>query len=236
MSQERSPLIMAQGLCVEQGGKRVIDTLSFTTSARRITLLGKNGSGKTTLAKTLCGVIEPQLGTSRICGIDVFHDRAQAIETVGYLFQNADHQIIFPTVEEEIAFGLGNQGLSGAQALEKAHDILHDWGRADWAKRHVSSLSGGQKQLLCLMSILSMSPKVIFLDEPFSGLDIPTRARLGRILDGLDLALVHITHAPQDIQGYDEALWIDEGKIKHHGDCATVCAAYLAAMDSEADA
>lgn len=236
MSHQDAPLIAVDGLGVEIDGQRVINEISFQSSAQRVAILGKNGSGKTTLAKTLCGVFTPHEGSVRLFGVDVIDDRAKAIETVGYLFQNADHQIIFPTVEEEIAFGLGSLGYPPKEALEKSHAILHQWNRGDWAKRHVSSLSGGEKQLLCLMAVLAMSPKILFLDEPFSGLDIPTRRRLARIFEELDLALVHITHAVEDIAQYDEALWIEEGRLKAHGPAAQVSSAYLEAMEREAGA
>ena len=230
------PYIEVKALSVAHENKRVIENISFSTSAQRIAILGKNGSGKTTLAKTLCGVVPCEEGQVQIAGVDVHEDRRQAISTVGYLFQNADHQIIFPTVEEEVSFGLRNLGWDANIALEKAHETLAQCDRSAWATRHVTSLSGGEKQLLCLMSVLSMSPKVLFLDEPFSGLDYPTRHRLRAILDGLEITVIQITHSPQDIEGYEEALWIDRGQLMAHGPCHEVSATYLAAMEREVHA
>jgi biotin transport system ATP-binding protein len=150
---------------------------------------------------------------------------------LGILFQNPDHQILFPTVEEELAFGLVQQGKSRPQAQSHVHAALAAEGLVHWARSPVSTLSQGQRQLLCLMSVLLMAPRTILLDEPLSGLDLPTQARLKRRLAGVPQRLVTITHDPLTLAGADRVIWIDAGRILADGRPAEVIPAFVAEMD-----
>ncbi len=197
-------------------GHAILQGLTLRTDARRIGIVGRNGSGKSTLARALTGLLAIE-GRLRVAGVDVVHDRRAAIGAVGLLFQNPDHQIIFPTVAEELQFGLGQQGVAPAEAGRRVAEMLARFGCAEWGPRPVNDLSHGQKQLVCLMAILAMGPRVIILDEPFSGLDIPTRMRLARRLDALDAALVHISHDPADLRNCDHVVWLDQGRIAAEG-------------------
>lgn len=211
-------------------GVRVLSEVSFKASERRIGIVGRNGSGKTTLARVLAGLIAPDSGTARIAGVNVAKDRKAALRNVGILFQNPDHQIIFPTVEEEISFGLLQLGQTQTEAAASTAAILQQFDRTHWAKAAIHQLSQGQRQLVCLMSILAMKPKLIILDEPFAGLDIPTTLHLTRVLHGLDVALVHITHDPGHLTDYDRVIWIEEGQIHRDGDAASVSEAFVEKM------
>ncbi len=211
-------------------GRDILRGISVQTDARRVAVLGRNGSGKTTLARVMAGLQKPSAGTVRIAGVDVARDRRRALGAVGILFQNPDHQIIFPTVGEELAFGLTQMGLGKAEVRVRVIQTLARFGKGAWHDAAIHQLSQGQRQLVCLMAILAMNPKVIILDEPFAGLDIPTAMHLARVLDGAEAALVHITHDPRVIEGYDHALWIDEGAIEKQGAAAEVAPAFEAAM------
>ena len=200
------------------------------TDARRVAVLGRNGSGKTTLARVMAGLQKPSGGIARISGVDVARDRRGALGAVGILFQNPDHQIIFPTVGEELTFGLTQMGLDKAEVKERVAQTLGRFGKGAWLEVAVHQLSQGQRQLVCLMAILAMNPKVIILDEPFAGLDIPTAMHLARVLDGAEAALVHITHEPSMIAGYDHALWIEGGAVEMQGTAADIAPAFEAAM------
>jgi biotin transport system ATP-binding protein len=166
----------------------------------------------------------------RIADVEVTKDRKSAIRTVGILFQNPDHQIIFPTVEEEIGFGLVQLGQTKAEARENTLRILGRFGKEHWAEAAIHQLSQGQKQLVCLMSVLAMEPKVILLDEPFSGLDIPTRLQLGRYLDRIETALVHISHDPASLAEYQRVIWLEQGKVVQDGPATPVLAAFTRHM------
>lgn len=215
------------------GERRVLHDINLTIPERRVAIVGRNGSGKTTLFRTIAGLQKPQTGRVEIDGITVAKDRKGAIRTVGLLFQNPDQQIIFPTVGEELCFGLRQLGLSKAQAAEKSQAILVRYNRAHWFDRPVTQLSQGQRHLVCLMAVLLMEPTVILLDEPFSGLDIPTTRALRRHLQTLPQRLVQITHDPDALRGYERLIWIEEGRILQDGPVETVLPAYLQAMNAE---
>lgn len=212
------------------GGTPVLRDVSLSLCAHRIGVLGRNGSGKTTLARVIAGLVAADQGHVRVAGVDVAKDRKAALGTVGILFQNPDQQIIFPTVGEEIGFGLRQQGLTASQVSDGVAQVLETFGRSAWYSASVHSLSQGQRQLVCLMSILAMRPQVIVLDEPFSGLDIPTRMRLQRVLDALPVTLVHITHDPDAVAEAEQVVWIDQGKLLRSGAPSEVLPDFSAKM------
>lgn len=213
------------------GGTQVLHGITLHSDARRIGIIGRNGSGKTSLARVMSGLVAADKGQVRIAGVDVAKDRKAALGVIGILFQNPDHQIIFPTVEEEIAFGLTQMGQSKAEAAVDVAVILARFDRAHWAQAAIHQLSQGQRQLVCLMSVLAMAPKVIILDEPFAGLDIPTKRRLERVLEALDVTLVQITHDPAGVSAYDRVIWMDQGRIVEDGTPAQVLPTFAARME-----
>ncbi|MCZ0960249.1 energy-coupling factor ABC transporter ATP-binding protein [Paracoccus benzoatiresistens] len=198
---------------VTLGGRAVLAGVSARLTEPRVGIVGRNGSGKTTLARVIAGLITPDAGQARIGGTDMAGDRRAALHNVGIIFQNPDHQIIFPTVLEEIAFGLAQQGRRAKDAEAEARAMLDRFGKAHWAMAATHSLSQGQKQLLCLMAVLAMQPGVIVMDEPFSGLDIPTRLQLMRYLDGIAAQVVMVTHDPHQLCGFDRILWLEGGRL-----------------------
>jgi biotin transport system ATP-binding protein len=223
--------IILAGVSVRLGGQPVLEGLSLALTEARIGILGRNGSGKTTLLRLIAGLIPADAGTVRVDGADPFKERKAALRTLGILFQNPDHQILFPTVEEELAFGLVQQGMSRPEALARVHAALAAEGLAHWAPVAVSTLSQGQRQLLCLMAVLLMAPRTILLDEPLSGLDLPTQARLSRRLDGLPQRLVTITHDPAALVHANRVIWLDKGRIAADGRPDEVIPVFIAEMD-----
>lgn len=220
-------------------GKSILSGLSLTLSEARIGILGRNGSGKTTLLRLIAGLIAPTQGTVRVDGFDPGNDRKAALGALGILFQNPDHQILFPTVEEELAFGLRQQGQTQDAALTAARACLQTHGRAHWAKVPVSTLSGGQKHWLCLQAVLLMRPATLLLDEPFAALDLPTQARLARRLAVLPQRIVTISHDPDAVAAADHLVWIEGGEVARQGRPADVLPAFRAEMarlgDADAD-
>jgi biotin transport system ATP-binding protein len=226
---------------VQLGGRLILDDLSLDLAESRIGILGRNGSGKTTLLRLMAGLVAPEKGYVRVEGVDPFADRKAALSAIGILFQNPDHQILFPTVEEELAFGLTQQGLTQAQALREAHDLLTAEGRSHWAKAPVTTLSQGQRHYLCLLAVLLMQPRTILLDEPLAGLDLPTQTRLARRFAALPQRLVTITHDPATLTGADRVIWLEAGRIAADGPPSAVIPAFTAEMarigaqDADAD-
>lgn len=207
-------------------GVAVLSDLSLEVKEARVGLVGDNGSGKSSLVRLLNGLLTPSAGWVRVAG----HDPAEGPEAmaarVGFIFQNPDHQLIFPTVLEELSFGLRNLGHGRRQARQQAQAFLAEHGRADWAERPVHSLSEGQKQLVCILAVLIMQPALIVLDEPFSALDLPTRLALLDWLDSLPQQLLMISHELDTLAGFDRVIWLAEGRVRDDGPAGSVLAAY----------
>ncbi|MDR5652174.1 energy-coupling factor ABC transporter ATP-binding protein [Ruixingdingia sedimenti] len=221
-------------VALARDGRPVFEGLSLTLTERRVGVIGRNGAGKSQLSRLIAGLVRPDRGEVRVDGIDVARDRRAAIRSVGILFQNPDHQIIFPTVDEELAFGLTSLGLTRAEARARVTATLARFGRQDWAGRNVQTLSQGQRHLLCLMAVLAMEPATILLDEPFAGLDLATELMLNAILSALPQRLIHVTHDLGALAGYDRVVWLDAGRIVGDGAPAAVIAAYRAEMAERA--
>ncbi|UWR22814.1 energy-coupling factor ABC transporter ATP-binding protein [Sulfitobacter sp. S190] len=227
-----SDLIDLENIHLVRDGTPVLGGVTLRASERRIAVLGRNGSGKTTLARVMAGVLPVDRGRVRIAGVDVARDRRGALGAVGLLFQNPDQQIIFPTVAEELGFGRRQQGRSAAEVAQDVDEVLARFGKRHWHHAAIARLSQGQRQLVCLMAIVMMQPRVIVLDEPFAGLDIPTAMHLTRTLSRIDACVVHITHDPGSVAGYDRALWIEGGAVAQDGPAPQVAAAYQARMEA----
>jgi len=212
------------------GKERILENLSLSIKEQRVGFIGRNGSGKTTLLRILAGLQELNSGKVLIDGTEVAKKRKEAIEKVGIIFQNPDHQIIFPTVGEELRFGLTQLGLSKNEADLKVIACLKQYDKVDWFERSISTLSQGQKHLVCLLSVLLMKPRVLLLDEPFTGIDIPTQLKLEHYLSSLKQTIIHVSHVPETFENYQRLIWMDEGIIQADGTPKTVIKKYRTAM------
>jgi biotin transport system ATP-binding protein len=217
-------------------GKVILAGITADLTEHRIGILGRNGSGKSTLLRLMAGLIAPTSGSVFINGLDPAGDRKAMLAQIGILFQNPDHQILFPTVIEELSFGL--RQINHPDPTARAREILGIDGRLHWETAPTHSLSQGQRHYLCLLSILAMEPATILLDEPLAGLDLPTRARLSRRFHSLPQRLITVTHDPETVATYDRVLWLESGHIRADGPAADITAAFRAEMArlGEADA
>jgi biotin transport system ATP-binding protein len=209
-------------------GRTILHGLNLTLTEHRIGIVGRNGSGKTTLLRLMAGLIAASTGTVRVDGVDPAGDRKAIVQRLGILFQNPDHQILFPTVIEEVAFGLRQMGHADAEA--RALRVLTQHGRAHWAKAATHTLSQGQRHYLCLMAVLAMEPATILLDEPFAGMDVPTQMRLSRAFRALPQRIITITHDPAVVADYDRVLWLEGGRVQADGLAGDVLARFRADM------
>jgi cobalt/nickel transport system ATP-binding protein len=167
--------------------KPVLQDITLTiNSGECIALLGRTGSGKSTLFENLIGLKKPQAGSVLINGLTLEPSNYKQIQAqIGYCFQDPNDQLFMPTILEDITFGPLNLGVPKEVATGKALDLLTEFGLEESQDLSVHELSGGQKRLVALASILSMNPSILFLDEPTNGLDPFWRRKLGNILSKL---------------------------------------------------
>jgi cobalt/nickel transport system ATP-binding protein len=158
-------------------------------------VLGPNGSGKSTLLLHLNGLLLPTRGAVRVADLPVSEDTAPAIRRkVGFVFQEPDDQLFLPTVLEDVAFGPLNAGRSPGEAEERARAELRELGLEDQADRAAHHLSGGERRLASLATVLVSDPEILVLDEPTAALDARARRRVVDILRGRTETLVVATH------------------------------------------
>ena len=192
-------------------GKVILENLTLSLGEKSIGIIGKNGSGKSTLAKILCGLIDPSSGELEV--YTAGNIKSYPGLDVGIVFQNPDHQIIFGTVEDEIGFGLKNLGYAKSEIKNKIAMTLQKFNKSSWIGLSTATLSHGQKQLLCIMSVFAMDPKIIILDEVFSGLDLPTTRALDNYIKELPQMIIQITHDLSTLEKSDRVIWLDHGKV-----------------------
>lgn len=195
------PLIRFDRVCFAYGhGRPVLSDCDLALRAGdRIGLVGDNGSGKTTLLSLIVGLLRPTggrieaFGRTRACEADFVEVRRRA----GLLFQDADDQLFCPTVAEDVAFGPLNLGLSRHEARGIVSRTLDALGLAAYENRITYRLSGGEKRLVALATVLAMEPDVLLLDEPGTGLDEASTERVIEILNGLPQAMLVVSHDRQ---------------------------------------
>lgn len=182
----------------------------------KVGLVGGNGSGKTTLFHLMMGLLFPQDGEvfafGEICSSE--EDFVPVRSQAGYLFQNSDDQLFCPTVEEDVSFGPLNLGMTHQEAKEITAKVLHDLGLSGFEKRVTHHLSGGEKKLVALASVLAMKPKVLLLDEPTNNLDELACERLTKSLKSLDISKVIISHDREFLSALTEKTYrLEAGQV-----------------------
>ncbi len=206
-------------------GNRAVDSVSFEAEAgQSIGLVGANGAGKSTLLLMLLGVLTPAAGEIWIRGTRLTRATAAAIRRdVGLVFQDSDDQLFMNTVYEDVAFGPLNAGLTQAQAGEAAREALEMTGIAHLKDRAPYKLSGGEKRLAAIASVLSMQPKLIVMDEPSASLD--PKARRGLIglcrrLPQLKLIATHDLDMVWDV--CERTVILQNGRVAADGDTRAI--------------
>lgn len=218
---------------LQRGQTQVFDGLSLQLTEKRIGVIGNNGAGKSSLFRLLCGLEQPQSGQVLIDGRPLLQARQHKPGLVGLMFQNPDDQIIFPTVEEELALGLRPQGLNKQQARAKARELLAARGLEHWAERAVGSLSQGQRQQVCWLSLLIAAPQLLLLDEPFASLDLPGQARLAQDIAAAPQQVLVSTHVLDHVRDFERVIWLEQGRLLGDGAGREVCRAYEEAVKQQ---
>ncbi|MFD9946908.1 energy-coupling factor ABC transporter ATP-binding protein [Nonomuraea sp. NPDC059023] len=210
-------MIELSGVGVRLAEREVLDGLTLTLSERRIGVAGANGSGKSTFARLLNGLALPTTGTVRVLGMDTRREAAKIRRRVGFLFTDPDAQIVMPTVAEDVAFSLRRRGLPKAEVAALVEEVLSRYGLAAHADHPAHQLSGGQKQLLALCSVLVLEPDILVMDEPTTLLDLRNSRQVARILRELPQQLVVVSHDLALLADFDRVLVLDQGKLVADG-------------------
>lgn len=218
--------IRFEAVALARGDRRVFDGLSLDLSERRIGLIGDNGSGKSSLLRLANGLLLPDEGRVLVGGRDTAAHRRTLPADVGFVFQNPDHQILFPTVAEEVGFGLSEAGMRRDAVAARVADLLAAHGCAGWEDRAIHELSEGQKQLVCILAVIAPQPRFLLLDEPFASLDLSTRFALGARLAALPQRMVMASHDLDLLAGFDRVVWLERGAVRADGPPGDVIAAY----------
>jgi cobalt/nickel transport system ATP-binding protein len=192
-----------------------------------VALLGANGSGKSTFALHLNGLLQGE-GLVRVCGIEVNRASLPAVRRkVGLVFQDSDTQLFMPTVLEDVAFGLLNQGLSQEIAAKRAHTELERVGMASARGRAPHHLSAGEKKRVALAGILALEPDILVLDEPTTFLDPPGQRALADLLRNLPQAKILITHdMPFARVTCSRAVFFRDGSVASEGTVEDIAARF----------
>lgn len=197
--------------------------ISFTIKQGEwIAIIGHNGSGKSTLAKTINGLLLPESGIVKVGNQTLNEENIWSIrQIVGMVFQNPDNQFVGSTVEDDVAFGLENQGIPREEMVIRVQDALEKVRMIDFAKREPARLSGGQKQRVAIAGVVALRPDIIILDEATSMLDPEGReeviSTIKKIKDESNLTVISITHDIDEAANANRILVMKQGELVNEG-------------------
>jgi biotin transport system ATP-binding protein len=193
--------------------RTVLHDVTVTLPEQRIGVIGANGSGKSTFARLLNGLVVPTSGTVQVDGLDTREKGREVRRRVGFCFTDPDAQIVMPTVAEDIGFGLRRRGLSKAVVAAKVEAALAAYGLSGHADHPAHLLSGGQKQLLALASVLVTEPDLLVMDEPTTLLDLRNANRIAEVVATLPQQVVLVTHHLDLLEAFDRVLVFEGGRL-----------------------
>lgn len=214
------------------GDRVVLEDINLALTERRIGVVGGNGSGKSTLARMINGLIDPTAGTVLVDGTPVAKNRREVRRKVGFIFTDPDSQIVMPTVAEDVAFTLRRTRLSRQQIADQTARTLDRFGLTELADRPAHLLSGGQKQLLAMASVIVGDPAVIVADEPTTLLDYRNARMISQMLGSLDQQVIVVTHHLHLLEQFDRVIVIENGGVYADDEPPRALAAYRSLLDS----
>ena len=184
-----------------------------------LSIVGHNGSGKSTTVRLIDGLLEAESGEIIIDGQRLTEENIWNIRRqIGMVFQNPDNQFVGATVEDDVAFGLENQGLSRQEMKKRVEEALDLVGMLDFKKREPARLSGGQKQRVAIAGVVALRPAILILDEATSMLDPEGRRELIETVKGIrkdyDMTVISITHDLEEVAMSDRVLVMKKGSIE----------------------
>ncbi|MGO2265580.1 energy-coupling factor ABC transporter ATP-binding protein [Vagococcus salmoninarum] len=207
----------------EDQPEKALNDVSFTINRGDwVAIIGHNGSGKSTLAKTINGLILPSSGEVTVGGLVLNEENVWNIrKKIGMVFQNPDNQFVGSTVEDDVAFGLENQGIPREEMVERVTNALETVRMSDFKTKEPARLSGGQKQRVAIAGVVALSPDVIILDEATSMLDPKGRLEVISTIQGLkqakNLTVISITHDIDEAANANRVFVMKGGELVQDG-------------------
>ena len=192
-----SSVISLEGVSFSYRPEREVlkDVSVSVARGEQVALIGANGAGKSTLLKLFVGLLSPRSGTVKVCGMHVERANLAAVRrAAGYVFQDAESQLFLSNVWEDVAFGPRNEGLGEPEVRRRTDDALASVGISSLAGEHIYRLSGGQKRLASIATVLALRPEILLIDEPTLALDPRNRRMVIRALRELPCAKLIATH------------------------------------------
>lgn len=202
------------------GNREVLSDISFCLKdGETIGLIGANGAGKSTMLKILVGLLTDYKGTVQIDGMDINRKNLEAVRRkAGYVFQDSESQLFLSTVYEDVAFGPRNYGYSREEVDEKVLSALKQVHMEELKDRPIYRMSGGQKKLAAIATILSMEPEILLFDEPSVGLDPRNRRNLINIIKGMKGLKIIASHDLDMIfDTCQRTILIERGRVLYDG-------------------
>jgi biotin transport system ATP-binding protein len=193
--------------------RTVLRDVTVQLTQQRVGVIGANGSGKSTFARLVNGLVTPTAGSVAVDGLDTVRDGREVRRKVGFCFTDPDAQIVMPTVVEDVGFGLRRRGLAKAEVEARVRAALAAYGLTEHADHPAHLLSGGQKQLLALASVLVTEPDILVMDEPTTLLDLRNATMISELVARLPQQVLLVTHHLDLLQGFDRVLVFDEGRV-----------------------
>ena len=206
---------------IQDDDNNFIENLNLTINGNSyLALLGKNGSGKSTLIKIMFGIEKANKGKIKIFDMDINENTSEIYKIASLVFQNPDDQIVADTIELDIAFAMENYSVPSKEMNKKIDEVLEIVGLSNKRKDKVHSLSGGEKQRLCIASSLVLNPKILVLDEPTSMLDAENRMKVIEVLNkihSMGTTIIIVTHHINEIEYCNEVVFMDNGAVSFNG-------------------
>lgn len=206
-------MIQLTHIHVNLSNRPILQDINLTITEKRVGILGANGSGKSTLIKVIKGLVKPTQGSIEVLGQNLAKAPKNWHTQIGFIFQDPEHQIILPIVEDDLALGLKKSGFNKEQITEKINQILKDYQLEALRTQNSYHLSGGEKQLLALAGVLAMDPQLVLLDEPTTLLDLRNKNRIREMMLGLTQPIIVVTHDLDLLHNFERVIVLEKGKV-----------------------
>ena len=217
-------MIEFQNVSFSYGDVPVVENLSFTIQkGETVGLIGANGAGKSTIMKLMLGLLSGS-GEIQVDGLPVCRDNlAEIRKKIGFVLQDSDNQMFMPTVYEDMIFGPRNYGLSKEETEKRVDTVLTQLGLQDLKHRHNHKISGGEKRMAAIATILAMEPEMILMDEPSTALDPVNRRTVINTINRLPQTKLIASHdLDMILDTCQRVILLSHGTIVADGDAETI--------------